>query len=166
MRFSISTLPIFAALATVLAAPSTDARPNLVARAQEDLTLWFEDAIISIFPNHTGWATSYPQYFDQSVVASFNQATYNFTTLRGLYGVFNGLMAASGYDEFAVAFTSTTIFPSPSDAGGIAVATGILRGYKNGTLVETATDGLFASISIVDGERKFTEWHEISNFLF
>ncbi|KAJ7694871.1 hypothetical protein B0H17DRAFT_1199023 [Mycena rosella] len=154
-------VPVFAALTTAFSA-----RPNLAARADEDLALWFGDAVTSIFPNHTGWDTSYAQYFDLSLVASFNQGTYNFTTLEGLYSVLGGGIAASGYNEFAVAFTSTTIFPSPSDAWGITVATGVLSAYRNGTLVEAATNGVFARIAVVDGERKFTEWHEISNFHF
>ncbi|KAJ6521123.1 hypothetical protein B0H19DRAFT_1353296 [Mycena capillaripes] len=136
-----------------------------MARAEDDLTEWFKSAVVSIFPNHTGWDTSYEQYFNQTLVASFGLAKYDHSSLKGFYGVVNELIAADGYNPFTVEFTSITINPTDdAGAGCIAVATGLVKGYKNGALVATATDGLFATISIVDGERKFTEWHEVSNF--
>ncbi|KAJ7449183.1 hypothetical protein FB451DRAFT_753866 [Mycena latifolia] len=163
MRFSLSILPIFAAAATVLAAPKA-AQPSLV-RADEDLGVWFGEAIAAIFPNHTGWDTSYPEYFNQTLVASFNLPKYNFSTLGSLYGAINGLISAN-YERFTVEFTSTTVYPSPSDAGGIVVATGLISGYTNGTLGKQAPNGVWTQISVVDGARKFTEWHEISDFQF
>ncbi|KAJ6555084.1 hypothetical protein DFH09DRAFT_1493172 [Mycena vulgaris] len=163
MRFSFSILPIFAAIATVVASPI--AQPNLV-RADAELGVWFKDAVAGFFPNHTGWDTSYAQYFNQSLVASFDFPAYNYTTLAGLYSQFPTLIAANGYNLFGVEFTAVTAYPSTSDAGGIVVATGRVVAYKNGTLVKSGTDGVFAKVSVVGGERKFTEWREISNFQF
>ncbi|KAJ7348060.1 hypothetical protein DFH08DRAFT_808826 [Mycena albidolilacea] len=158
------TASILIAATTVFAVPNAvDTKPSLV-RAEEDLTEWFKSSVPSIFPNHTGWETSYAQYFNQTLVASFGLAKYNYSSLQGFYTIVNELVSADGYNPFTVEFTSITINPNTDDAGGMAVATGLVKGYKNGTLVASATDGLFATISIVNDERKFTEWHEISNF--
>jgi hypothetical protein len=74
------------------------------------------------------------------------------------YSGANQLIAASGYSPFTVEFTSITIDANVDDAGGIAIVTGLVKGYKDGALVASAAAGLFAAISIVDGERKYTEW--------
>ncbi|KAJ7148771.1 hypothetical protein C8R43DRAFT_1194384 [Mycena crocata] len=166
MRFFVpfNFVAMFAFLTIILALPD-DGRPNpAIARADEDLTQWFEAAVVSIFPNHTGWDSSYAQHFDKTLVASFGLLKYNYSSLMGLYGGINQLIAADGYNVLTVEFTSITVVPNTNDAGGFAVTTGLLSGYKNGTLAASATDGLFATISVVDGKRKFTEWHEISNF--
>ncbi|KAF7368798.1 hypothetical protein MVEN_00204900 [Mycena venus] len=164
MHFFFSIISTLVALTSVLAVPNAGTeKPNL-ARAEEDLTEWFKSSVVSIFPNHTGWDTSYAQYFNQTLVASFGLPKYNYSSLMGFYTLVNELIAADGYNPFTVEFTSITINPNANDAGGIAVATGLVKGYKDGALVASATDGLFATISVVDGERKYTEWHEISNF--
>jgi hypothetical protein len=82
---------------------------------------------------------------------------FDYSSLAGFYGVVNKLIKADGYDIFAVEFTSVTIVPNANDAGGIAVATGLVSGYKNGTVTQ-ATDGVFGVISMVNGQRKITEW--------
>ncbi|KAJ7910480.1 hypothetical protein B0H13DRAFT_2486810 [Mycena leptocephala] len=146
----------------VLAASNTVAKPNMTHT--EDLTEWFKSSAISIFPNHTSWETSYVQYFNQTLVASFGPTKYNYSSLMDFYSGANQLIAASGYSPFTVEFTSITIDANVDDAGGIAIATGLVKGYKDGAVVASDTAGLFATISIVDGERKYTEWREVNNF--
>ncbi|KAJ6551927.1 hypothetical protein B0H19DRAFT_1264544 [Mycena capillaripes] len=162
MHFSLPLVSILVAFTGVFAVPNVAAKPN-IARAEEDLTEWFKSAVFSIFPNHTGWDTSYAQYFNQTLVASFGLPKFNYSGLMGFYGVVNELIAANGYNPFTVEFTSITMDPNTEDDGGIAVVTGLVKAYKDGAVFASATNGLFATISIVDGERKFTEWHEVNN---
>ncbi|KAJ7263014.1 hypothetical protein C8J57DRAFT_445752 [Mycena rebaudengoi] len=161
MRFSLSIVMALVGVTSALAAPNS-AESALVAR-EEDLNSWFRSTVVSIFPNHTGWDTSYPQFFNETLVASFGVNKFDYSSLAGFYGIVNKLIKADGYDIFAVEFTSVTIVPNANDAGGIAVATGLVSGYRNGTVTQ-ATDGVFGVISIVNGQRKITEWHEVSNF--
>ncbi|KAJ7754317.1 hypothetical protein DFH07DRAFT_773719 [Mycena maculata] len=146
--------PILSAAVGVLGVPADYENNN----AEADLTAWFTSMIDSFFPDHTGWDTSYAQAFNQTLVASFNLPAYDDKGLQGLYGKPNEAVTSDDYDVFAVTFTSITTLLNAGDAGGQAVATGLLSGYKNGTIVETAQNGLFVTISIVDGERKITEW--------
>ncbi|KAJ7592918.1 hypothetical protein C8J56DRAFT_856364 [Mycena floridula] len=131
----------------------------------ESLETWFTSTVYAFFPNHTNWQASYAEAFDPSLVATFGAPSYNYTTLAGLYTGINALFPAEGYSSFAFHFTSVTAVPNSGDQGGRVAATGVVEAWKasDNSLV-SATDGVFAIVSEVNGARKITEWREISNF--
>ncbi|KAJ7916144.1 hypothetical protein B0H13DRAFT_2658422 [Mycena leptocephala] len=151
------TASIVIAATGILAVPNTGAKPNM-AHAEEDLTEWFKSSVLFSQTIPAGKPAMHNISTKLSSRASFGLPKYNYSSLMGFYGVVNQLIAADGYNPFTVEFTSITIDPNADDAGGIAVVTGLVKGYKDGALVASATDGLFATISIVNGERKYTEW--------
>ncbi|MCJ1312545.1 hypothetical protein MMC25_006219 [Agyrium rufum] len=128
------------------------------------LIIWFENAALSFFPNHTNWRAGYDASFAPSLKATFKQGSYDFAILKTLYTGLNAQITAD-YSEFTVTFTELTAFHDAADIGRIVTVTDLEKAYgrKPGS-PQSVTDAAFAVISVVSGTHRITEWREISNF--
>ncbi|KAH8591031.1 hypothetical protein B0O99DRAFT_281514 [Bisporella sp. PMI_857] len=162
MKFSVA-----AALAIVLplvAASPAQKAPTAI-RQQQPLADWWREVPFTIFPNHTGWDASYDAVFDPNLKATFNFAPHNFTSLKRFFsGVYS--VASTKYDYLAITPLDSVVVPSTTGGlGGVVYMTGREAGkLKGNSTVRVERDAVFAVVSEVNGQRKFTEWRESTNF--
>ncbi|KAF2113800.1 hypothetical protein BDV96DRAFT_578354 [Lophiotrema nucula] len=138
--------------------------PSVNASIQ--LSNWFQCQANGFFPYPANgpWDQVFASAFSKDLKATFNDTHYGYDGWLQAYRNINVTIGKS-FAPFEHGFTSTLAVPnSNGDKGGLVYAIGWEGGYStfyNRTLY--FTDGAFAVVKIVDGQRKIVEFRESSN---
>jgi hypothetical protein len=155
----------FSAAATLAAIASLVAASPVQPPPQMSLDEWYLKVSLEIFPNNSNWEASFDAYIDPNVRASFNWVDYDFAGLKQLFTGYYSLISAN-YDFLVITPVDVVVLQNPDDMGGIMYSTGIEEGaLKGNSTVRSERDALFAIVTEINGERKFTEWREVTNFI-
>jgi hypothetical protein len=103
----------------------------------------------------------------ESVKATFNYQTHTKASLRQFFTGVNSVVSAN-YKYLKINPNGITVLANPNDIGGQMMITGDEYGVlktDSDDKVRTEKDALYAVIGVENGERKFVEWREFTNFI-
>ncbi|RPA71090.1 hypothetical protein BJ508DRAFT_336402 [Ascobolus immersus RN42] len=155
----------FAAVLVSAIAPLVASTPVAsTSQPEQSLEEWWKVVPWTIFPNNSNWEAGFNAAFAPDVKATFNRVDHDYNSLKQFFGGVYSVISKN-YDFLSITPLDVVVLPNPNDKGGIVVMTGREEGALKGSdTVRVERDAVFAVVKEINGERRFTEWREVTNF--